>query len=204
MKNRTRASGVVLALAAAAALVAGLAPRTAEAIYRYFSRQALAIELDQDADKWLDQDVTVTDELVFVWKPGPNDTADGTQYVKFDTLYFRCAVTPDKKAHLDALWETTQKNAKDILEKIEDLNDKARTGAVAAAQAETQRKELYKELHERNKDKPFVTIFGKVRRADFWGPVQGKEEGQVRSEAVTIVADRIEKPRDRWYESLDD
>ncbi len=195
----------VLLVVLAGVVCALVLPRSAEALYRYFSRQDLARDLETEPDKWLDQDVTFTDELCFVWPAGASDTLDGAKHLKLDTLYFRCAVPEDKKGdYLDAIWEEAKKGVKDILERIEDVNEKYRKGELNEADATKQRHSLYWELHQRWKNKPIVTIFGKVRRADFYGPVQGKEEGQVRTEAITIVIDRIEKPRERWYHDLDD
>jgi hypothetical protein len=200
VRNRRVALFLGLSLVVSGALLA----RRADAIYRYFSRQSLAWDLENDPDKWLDQDVTVTDELVFVWPQGPTDSADNTPHLKFDTLYFRCAVpTSAKGDHLEAVWEEAKKGAKDIIDRIEEVNDKQRKREISDKDADDKRKALYWELHAHWKNKPIVTLFGKVKRADFWGPVQGKEEG-VRTEQITIVVDRVEKPRDRWYEDLDD
>jgi hypothetical protein len=72
------------------------------------------------------------------------------------------------------------------------------------------RRELYWKLHERWKAQPLVTVYGKVARVDFYSPgfylqKNANEEPKGRPENLTIICERVEKPRDRYYEfGLDD
>ena len=70
-----------------------------------------------------------------------------------------------------------------------------------APDAQTKRRDLYWALYKVWSNKPIVTVFGTVARADFWGPVADVAKGAgVQTEQITIVVDKVEKPRTRWYE----
>jgi hypothetical protein len=204
---------LAIALGGALPLVGPL--RQADAVWRYFSRKNLATALATDPDKWVDADITVTDELAFVYPANPElDTEQKSkaQYVRFDTYYFHCAVETSKKGeYLDQIWSTAQNTCKDILEKIQKVNDDERKRAIQHDQAEKARHDLFWELHERWKEQPIVTLFGKVARADFFTPpfyLEGKNapepEAKAAPEIVTIVCEKVEKPRERFYTNLDD
>jgi len=47
---------------------------------------------------------------------------------------------------------------------------------------------------------PLVAIYGTLSRAPLWGRVAGGEEQGVASEQIVIIVDRVERPRDRFWE----
>jgi hypothetical protein len=205
-----------LALGVISALPILISTRRAEAVFRYFTRKDLAHGLATEPDKWVDQDVTVTDELAYVFPDNPEadtDQAGGTKCVRFDTVHFRCAVDTGKKGdYLDACWEEAKKGCKDILVAIDEVNEAVRKRTKSESDADKERRELYSKLHARWRAKPIVTVFGKVARVDFYTPgyyLQGKnrpdDEAKARPEPLTILCERVEKPRERYFEfGLDD
>src|SRR5581483_11188996 len=155
-----------------------LAARRAEAFFRYFTRKNLAHALESDPEKWLEQDVTVTDELAYVFPADPNGELDTektqrTKCVRFDTFYFRCAVPADKKGdYLESIWADAQKGQKDILDEIQAVNADERLAADKRQMKDHAklRLDLYWKLHARWKAKPLVTVLGKIARVDFYSP----------------------------------
>ncbi|MEZ0231004.1 MAG: hypothetical protein ACAI25_20470, partial [Planctomycetota bacterium] len=185
--------------------------------FRYFTRKNLQHALDADPEKWIDQDVTVTDELAYVFPTDPKGELDtektqGTKHVRFDTVYFRCAIPDAKKGdYLEAIWADAVKGCKDILDEIQAVNaDERLLKDRKMDKHEEKRKELVLKLHARLKAKPLVTVYGKVQRADFTTPgfylqKNASEEPKAKPEPITIICERVEKPRDRYYEfGLDD
>jgi hypothetical protein len=213
--RRRRVARIPLVVLAAGAALPFVGPlRQAEALYRYFSRKNLAHALATEPDKWVNTDVTVTDELAFVWNSNPaldTEVKSKTAHVRFDTYYFRCAIDPAKKGeYLDKIWEIAKANAKDIVEKIQAVNEQERQRKLDHTAADTQRKALYWELHQRWKDQPLVTVFGKVTRTDFFTPsfydkasADEAKSPDAAPEAITILCERVEKPRDKYYTDLD-
>ena len=213
-RDQTRLSAVVLAALAGAPCL--LVARKAEAFFRYFTRKNLAHALESDPDKWVDQDVTVTDELAYVFPADPNGELDtektqGTKCVRFDTAYFRCAIDDSKKGdYLPAIWAEASAGNKDILDQLQALNESVRQREKSDADVEKSRRELLWTLYGRWKNKPLVTLFGKVTRLDFYTPgfylqKNAGEDPKARPEPITILCERVEKPRDRYYEyGLDD
>jgi hypothetical protein len=207
-------SAVFLALLTAAPCL--LVARRAEAFFRYWTRKSLASELETNPDKWVDQDVTVTDELAYVFPADPAGELDtektqGTKCVRFDTVYFRCAIDDSKKGdYLEQIWAEASKGQKDVLDKLQALNEAVRKRTKGESEAEKERKDLYWELHSHWKNQPIVTVFGKVARVDFYTPSfylqkNANEEFKGRPEPLTILCERVEKPRQRYYEyGLDD
>lgn len=204
MRRRPRAAGLPLASLVVGAMLPFVGPaQKADALFRYFARKDLAQALAAEPDKWAETDVTVTDELAFVWatdKERDTDQKSKAVYTRFDTVYFSCAVEASKKGdYLDPLWETTKGNLKDVLDELSKTKD---TKA---------RRDLYLKAHDKNHAPPLVTLFGKLSRADFFTPphyLEGKNtpepEAKAAPEHITIVCERIEKPRQRFFEDLDD
>jgi hypothetical protein len=187
---------------ALAILAVGLAASPAQALYLFFMRRDLAHAIQHEPDSVVDKQVCFTDELCVIWPAVQQrpDSLGGTQYVLFDTTNFHCAIPRDNiGTHLNECWSDAQKGYGDALKKLQDINDQVHARQLSQADAETQRRELYWELNRIWKNKPIVTVYGKVQRADFWGPVKGQDQG-VATEAITIVVDRVERPRMRWYE----
>lgn len=196
---------IASALAGVAAVLALAAP--AQALYLFFLRVDLDHAIRERPDSVIGKQVVFTDELCVIWPEAqerPN-TVDGTKHVLFDTTYFHCAIPQDKvETYLNEVWADAQKGYGEALKQLQEVNDQlleehrqGRAGDEAGAQAK--RKELYWELYRVWRNKPIATVYGTVTRADFWGPVMGKDNG-VATEAITIVVDRVERPRERWYE----
>ena len=208
--GRLRLSAV--ALAAICASPALFFAREADALFRYFSRKNLAHHLATEPDKWVDTDITVTDELCYVFPSNPDtdkDRGSKATCVKFDTVYFRCAIPSDKKGdYLDKIWDEAQKGAKDIVDEIEAVNQEQRKRTKGEKECDDARKVLYSKLFTRWRTKPLVTIFGKVSRADFFTPDfyfedakrKPDDEAKARPEPITILLERVEKPRDRYLD----
>lgn len=196
----------VLPIAGAGILLAVLATTQAHALYLFYLRQDLSQVMAETPDEIVGKQVVVTDHMLMVWPAIQQrpDTLDGEKYVLFDTTYFHCAVPANAMGeHLGSIWEDAQKGYSAITKQIEEVNEEQAKGKLTPSQGVEKRRELYWELHRVWKNQPIVTIFGTVDRADFWGPVRGKAEG-VATETMTIVVDRIEKPRKRWYKTLDE
>jgi hypothetical protein len=201
-----------LGLAVLAAAPVLVATRRADALYRYYSRKNLAHALEFEPEKWIDSDVTVTDELAFVFPENAeadSDKVNGTKCIRFDTFYFRCAIDASKPhEHLDKTWEEAKAGIKDILGKIEDVNEQARLRKLDQGAAATQRKALYFEADARWRAKPLVTLFGKVTHADFFSPTyyvketnnKPDPEAKATPEPITLLLERVEKPREKYYE----
>jgi hypothetical protein len=47
---------------------------------------------------------------------------------------------------------------------------------------------------------PLVAIYGTIGREPIFGPVKGGEDAGVASEEIIIKADKVEKPRERFWE----
>jgi len=189
----------VLALA-----LVGLAASPAHALYYFFMREDLDRALTDRPETLVGQEVTFTDELVAIWPQSQErpSSLSGTRYVLFDTEYFHCAIPENALGpHMSSIWEDAQAGYGDVLERLERINDQAHEGEISRAEAASQREALYQEIRRVWKNRPIVTLFGTVERADFWGTTRGG----VQTERLTIVVDRAEKPRRRWYEhGLDD
>lgn len=194
-----------LAALACLALLALASP--AQALYLFFLRVDLDAMIKEKPDDIVGKQVVFTDELCVIWPDAQErpSSVEGAQHVLFDTTYFHCAIPKDKvETYLNEVWADAQKGYGEALKELQKVNDdlleehrQGRSGDEAAAQAK--RKELYWELYRVWKNKPIVTVYGTVTRADFWGPVMGKDAG-VATESITIIADRVERPRERWYE----
>lgn len=198
-----RRHGLRAALAALGLLVLA---SPAQALYLFYLRRDLDIAIRERPDDIVGKQVVVTDELVVLWPEAQERPADleGNRYVLFDTAFFHCAIPQNKvETYLGEVWADAQKGYGEAQKKLEEINDKLLDRQMSEADAQAQRRELYWELYRVWRNKPIVTVFGTVARADFWGPVKGKDAG-VATEAITIVADRVERPRERWYETLDD
>ena len=178
----------------------------ADALYLFYMRKDLAHLLSTNPDEVVGKQVVVTDRLAVLWPDAqerPNQLK-GQRYVFFDTDHFHCAVPTDRMGtHLASIWEDAQRRYQVVTEEIEEINRQQREGGMGLAQAQDALRPKVWELHRIWANQPIVTIFGTVERADFWGEVKGKSQG-VATERVTIVVDRVEQPRRRWYESLDD
>lgn len=200
---RARSASVAgLACLAALLLLAG----RADAVYLFFMRQDLALALQRTPQELVGKQVCFTDELAVIWPEAQERPSrlGGKRHVLFDTAYFRCAVPQDRmETHLEQIWTDAQRGYGEARKKINEINDELLARKITLTEAQTRRRELYWELYRLWKNKPIVTVYGKVERADFWGGVRGRDQG-VATEAITIVVDRVEKPRDRWYDSLDD
>jgi len=208
-RDRIRLSAVFLAAVAAAPCL--LVAKRADAFFRYMTRKNLSHELEKNPDKWVDTDVTVTDELAYVWPADPAGELDtekpaGTKCVRFDTVYFRCAVDVGKKGdYLEKIWEDTTKNCKDILDEIQGINADERAKERKMTNHAQLRKDAIVKLVARWKAKPLVTVFGKVARVDFFTPgfylkQNANEEPKGKPEHLTILCERVEKPRERYYQ----
>jgi hypothetical protein len=191
------------ASALAVAIVAlGAAASPAQALYLFFMRRDLAHAIQHDPDTVIDKQVCFTDELCVIWpevQQRPN-TLGGVQHVLFDTTNFHCAIPRDRiETHLNECWADAQRGYGEALKKLQEINDQVHARQMSQSDADTKRTELYWELNRIWKNKPIVTVYGKVVRADFWGPVKGADQG-VATESISIVVDRVERPRQRWYE----
>lgn len=174
----------------------------AQALYLFYMRQDLDRLIRSDPEKIVGKQVCFTEELAVIWPQVQQrpDTLEGQRYVLFDTTYFHCAIPQNRmETHLQAIWDDAQKGYSETLGKLEEINEQMHTRALSETDAQNQRRDLYWELYKVWSNKPIVTVFGTVARADFWGPVRGQDQG-VATEAITIVVDRVEAPRRRWYE----
>lgn len=198
---RRRNAVVFTAVLAVGALVAS----RAEALYLFYMRRDLARIIAETPEQVVGKQVVVTDEVLVLWpdvQERPTQL-NGQRYVLFDTTFFHCAIPADRmETHLESIWEDARKGYGEAIEKIEAVNKQEHDRELSMEQANEARRNLYWELYRVWSNKPIVTIFGTVDRADFWGPVRGKNDG-VATETVSIVVDRVERPRRRWYESLD-
>lgn len=193
-------------------LLCGLATQ-ADAVFLFYMRKDLSLLIRKTPKKIVGKDVTVTDELAVIWPETIKLTGDkrknrlnGQEYVLFDTTYFSCAIPKDRMGtHLTSIWNDAQKGYKDVTKQIEDVNERQRKRELNKEQATKERQKLYWELYRVWSNKPIVTVFGKVQRADFWGPVFAQARGAgVATEKITLVLSKVEKPRKRWYRSLDE
>jgi len=195
------------ALLASAAVLSVLGTtRGEDAAYLFYMRRELEHLVQNEPQKVVGQKVVFTDELVVLWPDVQQrkNKLEGKQFALFDTALFSCAVpTTAMGDHLGSIWQDAQKGYQEALTKIEEVNEQERTRQISSSQANDMRRELYWELYRVWSNKPVLTIFGQVQRADLWGPVRGKEAG-VATESITIIVDRVEKPRRRWYLSLDE
>lgn len=191
-----------LVVLAAAGVLLLAAP--AHALYLFFQRRDLEQLIRKDPDQIVGKQVCFTDELAVLWPQVQQrpDTLEGERYVLFDTTMFKCAIPANRmETHLQSIWDDAQKGYAEILTKLEAINDQLREKALTETDAQNQRRELYWELYKVYSNKPIVTVYGTVARADFWGPVDGGAKGAgVATEQITIVVDKVEKPRARWYE----
>jgi hypothetical protein len=223
-RDRTKLSAVLLAAVVATPCL--LVARRADAFFRYMTRKHLLEEITSNPDKWVDQDVTVTDELAYVFPADPTNELDqekvqGVKCTRFDTTYFRCAIDNAKKGeYLDQIWADAAKGAKDILDKLEEINDGVRKRTKNEGDAEKERRELYKDLYAHWKAqaplgsekaaRPMVTVFGKISRLDFYTPSfyltkNANEEFKGKPESLTILCERVERPRQRYFDyGMDD
>lgn len=188
---------------ACAALALLLLPAPVQALYLFYYRKDLELALANDPASVVDKQVVFTDELMVIWPDAQERPADldGKQWVLFDTELFHCAIPRDAMGtHLAEAGENAAKAYGEVLKDLEAVNDEWHARKISEADAQTRRKDLYWKLLKVWSNRPLVTVFGTVAHADFWGPVVGKQEGGLATERVTIVADRVERPRRRWYE----
>lgn len=170
----------------------------AYALYLFYMRQDLRRALDANANDLVGKQVTFTDRLVRVWPQARErpDRLKGQAYVIFDTELFHCAVAESQVGnHLRPVWETTKTGYTARLKELEAINDEILEGKLGPAEANDRRTAILWAMKDIWYDMPIVTVLGTVQRADFWGPVQG----EAATEQITIVADEVRKPRDRWY-----
>jgi hypothetical protein len=176
----------------------------AHALYLFFQRRDLEQLLRKDPDQIVGKQVCFTDELSIIWPQVQQrpDTLEGESYVLFDTEMFKCAIPTNRmETHLQSIWDDAQKGYGEILTQLEEINDQLRAKQLTETDAQNKRRELYWALYKVYSNKPIVTVYGTVARADFWGPVDGGAKGAgVATEQITIVVDKVEKPRARWYE----
>ncbi len=207
--DSARLSTVLLAALAASPIL--LIASDAQAFFRYFTRKNLQHALEADPEKWIDQDVTVTDELAYVFPADGKNENDiektaGVKHIRFDTVTFRCAVPESKKGdYLESIWADSVKGCKDILDEIQAVNADERSKERKLDKHAEKRKELILKLHARWKAKPLVTVYGKIQRADFTTPgfylqKNAGEDPKAKAEPITIICERVEKPRERYYE----
>ena len=192
--------------ASVAALALVVLAQPAHALYLFYMRKDLAFLIHKQPKDVMDKPIVVTDELCVLWPEVQQrkDQLGGSKHVLFDTTYFRCAVPSDKMGtHLEAIQADARKGYEEVTKQIEDVNERVRKRELSREQAAQEKRKLYWELYRIFSNRPILTIYGTVKRADFWGNVVGKSNG-VGTEIVTIVVDKIEKPRKRWYRSLDD
>jgi len=199
--------GLRRALICAGALVLGaLMAQPADALYLFYMRKDLAYLLKKQPKTVIGKQIVVTDEMTVMWPEVQQrkDRLNGTKYVLFDTTYFRCAVPSDKiGSHLQSISDDAMKGYGEVIDEVEAINTKVQKGEMAREAAAKERSKLYWQMYRVYSNRPLVTIFAKVERADFWGDVVGKGNG-VATEIVTLLVDKIEKPRKRWYRSLDE
>ncbi len=201
-RNGLRRIGLAGALVALLTLTAW----AEDAVYHFYLRKDLELLVENEPDKIVGQQVVFTDELTVIWPEvaeRPNEV-DDERYVLFDTTDFHCAVPEEKlETHLQSIADDARRGYGDITKEIEDINEQERTRKISTSQATEARRNLYWKLFRVWKNKPIVTVYGTVRRADFWGDVKGKSQG-VGTERVSIIVDKLEKPRRRWYLNLDE
>lgn len=176
----------------------------AQALYLFFMREDLDRTIRQDPESIVGKQVCFTDELCMIWPQVQQrpDTLEGQRYVLFDTEKFHCAIPQNRvETHLESIWNDAQKGYGDVITKLEEINDQLRERQTTEVDAQKRRQELYWDLYKVWSNRPIVTVYGTVQRADFWGPVFPASRGAgVATEAITIVVDRVEQPRRRWYE----
>ncbi len=174
----------------------------AHALYLFYMRQDLDRLIRSNPDEIVGKQVCFTDELTMIWPQVQQrpDSLDGQRHVLFDTTYFKCAIPQNRmETHLQSIWDDAQKGYGDLLRQLEEINDRLRSRELTETDAQNQRRDLYWQLYKVWSNKPIVTVYGTVARADLWGPVRGKDQG-VATEQITIVVDSVEQPRRRWYE----
>ena len=192
-------------LVGAAVLLTLAITSQADALYLFYMRKDLAHVMAKSPKDIVGKQITVTDEMLIMWPQVQQrpDQLEGQKFVLFDTTYFHCAVPADSMgSHLESIWEDAQKGYGEVTTQIEETNVEQAKGRMTPSQGADKRRELYWELYRLWSNKPIVTLYGTVARADFWGEVKGKDQG-VATETITIVVDRVEKPRKRWYRALD-
>ncbi|MCA8923627.1 MAG: hypothetical protein KDD82_17550 [Planctomycetes bacterium] len=178
-------------------------PSQAEDAYSFYMRKDLARELATDPDKLIDKTVTFTDELAFLWPeadPRPSEL-DGQRVRLFHTVHFRCVVPEDAMGeHLGSIAKDAQEGLEAARAKLEDINRRLATKGVSLSEAQTERTQVMDEVRKIWHNAPLVTVFGRVTRAHLWGPPHEKAAPGAETETITIVVERIEKPRERWYQ----
>lgn len=199
----------LLGLACLGALLAGFTlAQPADALYLFYMRADLDRLIKQEPKEVVGKQIVVTDELTVIWPEVQQrkDMLSNAKHVLFDTTYFRCAVPSDKMgSHLEAIADDARKGYGEIVSEVEEVNRKVQKGEMRAEEASKERRKLYWAMHRVYSNRPLLTIFAKVERADFWGEVDGVARGSgVATEIVTLVVEKIEKPRQRWYRSLDE
>jgi len=144
--------------------------------------------LERDLEKWVGKKVTFTDKLAVFY---PKAKAG---HVFFDTVHFACALPAGDS---------------DGSQYLKDLHAKALTAysdlrkEMETAKGDEARSRVVWKIYKRWKNKPIVTCFGTVSRKKIWGEVNPDAEGSgVVSERIIIVCDRVEKPRQRWYDEI--
>ena len=199
---RTRPA-LILATLAGLTLGVGVA-RGGEEIYLFYLRKDLAQRVAEEPADVVGKKVVFTDELTVIWprEPERHTDIDGATHVPFDTTYFKCLVPRGAMGeHLGSIFNDAREGYAEVMKKLETVTERLRKRELTLAQATADRRRLHWELHRIWSNKPIVTVYGAVDRAELWGDVQGRD---VDTERVVVVVDKVEKPRQRWYESLDE
>jgi hypothetical protein len=182
--------------------------------YRFFMREDLRRILDEDPDSIVaasdnESGVVFTDELAVLWpeaRERPNRVGRD-RYVLFDTELFHCAVPENQRGdYLGEIWERARLGYTEKLTEIEGINDQLHERSISPEDAANQRTAAIVDLYRLWRNQPIVTVYGRAMYADFFGQVarQATRAG-VHTERITIIVDRVERPRQRWYdEGLDD
>lgn len=151
--------------------------------YRFVRRE----QLNRDLKKWVGKKFTTTDKITMVY------TKSVKNHLIFDTTYFRCAIPTSGEGsdYINTIMDTAKKQYKDLRKELKD------------AKTESARAAVMKKIFKRWKKLPIVTIFGEVKRPEFWGKVDPSAKGAgVVSERIVLVLDKAEKPRKRWYKEI--
>ncbi|MEZ6184957.1 MAG: hypothetical protein R3F62_08115 [Planctomycetota bacterium] len=177
-------------------------PSKAEDAFRFYMRADLARALDENPDALIDQTVTFTDELVFLWpEEGRPDEVDNQPARLFHTVNFRCVVpTSAMGEHLTSIADDAKEGLTQARAELERINRELAAGKLSLSEAQTQRTAAMDQVRKIWHNAPILTVYGRVTRAPLWGPPHEKAEPGAETETVTIVVERIEKPRQRWYQ----
>ena len=187
----------------AAGILFSWAPSQAEDAYRFFMRKDLAAALSDDPDKLIDKTVTFTDELVFLWDQAEQrpDRYDGQPVRLFHTEHFRCVIPEDAMGeHLTSIAEDAKQGLGQARTDLEEINRKRAARDMTLSEAQTERTQVMERVRKIWHNAPLVTVFGRVTRGHVWGPPHQKAKPGAETETITIIVERVEKPRQRWYQ----